>query len=200
MNNKENRIAVYGGAFNPGTNGHRFVAEMILSKTNIDKIILNPDGPRADKDYNIEHHHRKEMIEMFVKDLQKAWLNVEVDDYFFSGKNGRDTTIMQVKDYYRDKLWFEPSFVFGTDVIDFMPDWKDNVNEYIEKKLSKIFIKRPGSEYDLTWFENYEILETKLIDISSTKVKEYLKENKEQVSELIIPNIRDYIIENNLYA
>jgi hypothetical protein len=31
-----------------------------------------------------------------------------------------------------------------------MPNWKDNENQYIEKKLSKIFIKRPGSEYDLT--------------------------------------------------
>jgi len=200
MNNIKGAIAVYGGSFNPPTNWHKFVIESILTKTSVEKIILNPDGPRADKDYKIEHFHREKMIEMFVSDLRKSWFDVEVDKYFFSGKNGRDTTIMQVKDYYKEILWFEPSFVFGTDVIKAMPNWKDNENQYIEKQLSKIFIKRPWSEYDLSWFENYQIIETKLVDISSTKVKEELKNTNTWVSELIIPNIRDYIIENNLYS
>lgn len=158
MNNIENRIAVYWGSFNPPTNWHKFVIESILNKTKIEKIIFNPDWPRLDKDYKIEHFHRGNMIEMFVGYLQKSWLDVEVDKYFFNWNNGRDTTIMQVKDYYREILWFEPSFVFGTDVINAMPNWKDNTNQYIEKKLSKIFIKRPWSEYDLTWFDNYQII------------------------------------------
>ena len=196
----KNKIAVYWGSFNPGTNGHKFVVESIMTKTSIEKIILNPDGPRLDKDYKIEHNHREIMIEMFVNDLRKSWLDVDLDVHFFSWKNWRDTTIMQQKDYYKDKLWFEPSFVFGTDVINAMPNWKDNRDKYIETQLSKIFIKRPGSEYDLTWFENYQILETELRDISSTKVKELLQSNNSLVSELIIPEIRDYIIENDLYV
>ena len=200
MKNIENRVAVYWGAFNPATNWHKFVIESILAKTSVEKIILNPDGPRLDKDYKIEPYHREKMIDMFVEYLVKNGIDIEVDKHFFSWKNGRDTTIMQVKDYYKEVLWFEPSFVFGTDVINAMPNWKDNENQYIEKKLAKIFIKRPGSEYDLTWFENYQIIETELKDISSTKVKEFLKSNKTQVSELIIPEIRDYILKNDLYV
>jgi nicotinic acid mononucleotide adenylyltransferase len=50
---------------------------------------------------------------------------------------------MQVKDYYKEILGFEPYFVFGTDVIPNMPTWKDNENQYIEKQLKKIFIPRP---------------------------------------------------------
>jgi len=76
---------------------------------------------------------------------------------------------------------------------------KDNTWKYIEKQLSKIFIKRPESEYDLIWFENYQIIETKLVDISSTKVKESLLKNSNQVSDLIIPEIKDYILKNDLY-
>lgn len=199
MRNKENKIAVYGGSFNPPTNWHKFVIESIFTKTNVEKIILNPDGPRLDKDFKIESHHRENMIEMFAADLRKSWFDIDVDKYFFSGKNGRDTTIMQVKEYYKEILWFEPNFVFGTDVINAMPNWKDNENQYIEKQLSKIFIKRPWSEYDLSWFENYKIIDTKLVDISSTKVKEELSKNKNLVSELIIPEIRHYILSNNLY-
>ncbi len=203
MRNIENKIAVYGGSFNPPTNWHKFVIESILNKTKIEKIILNPDWSRDDKDYKIEHYHRKNMIDMFVKYLQKSGLNIEIDKYFLNWntwiKWRKDTTIIQVKEYYREILWFEPSFVFGTDVINVMPNWKDNTDQYIEKKLKKIFIKRPWSDYDLAWFENYQIIETELKDISSTKVKEYLKSNKSQVSELIIPEIKEYILENDLY-
>ena len=204
MNNKENKIAIYGGSFNPGTRWHEFVIENILTKTSVEKIILNPDWPRMDKDYKIEHKHREKIIDLFLENLNEKWFNVWVDKHFFEGANGRDTTIMQVKEYYKEILWFEPSFVFGTDVIEAMPYWKDNKNQYIEKKLSKIFIKRPGSELDLEkalqWFDNYQIVETEFLkDISSSKVKEELKKNKKWVSELIIPSIRDYIIENNLY-
>ena len=193
------KIAVYGGAFNPPTNWHKFVIESVLAKTKIEKIILNPDGPRADKGYKIENYHRREMIEIFLNDIKKSGINIEFDEYFFFWKNGRDTTMMQQKDYYKDKLGFEPNFIFGTDVINAMPSWKDNSLHYIEKELKKIFIPRWEEKYDLNWFRNYEIIKAKKIDISSTKVKEYLQENKKQITELIIPEIKDYILKNNLY-
>lgn len=193
------KIAVYGGSFNPPTNWHKFVIESILQKTKIEKIILNPDGLRADKDYKIENYHRRKMIEIFLNDIKKSGIDIEFDEYFFSWKNSRDTTIMQQKDYYKDKLGFEPSFIFGTDVIDAMPFWKGNSLNYIEKELKKIFIPRWEKKYDLNLFKNYEIIESGKIDISSTKVKEYLQENKKQITKLISPKIKDYILKNNLY-
>ena len=200
MNKIESKIAVYWGGFNPTTNWHKYVIESILQKTKIEKIILNPDGPRLDKDYKIDNFHRREMIEMFIEDIKKSWIDIELNDHFFNWNNGRDTTIMQVKDYYKEILWFEPSFVFWTDVINAMPNWKDNKDNYIEKQLKKIFIPRGEIDYSLEWFDNYQIIETKTLDISSTKVKEFLFENKKEVTELIIPEIKEYILENNLYV
>jgi hypothetical protein len=60
------------------------VIESIISKTKIEKIILNPDGPRIDKDYKIENFHRKEMIELFLKNIKKTDIDIEFDDYFFN--------------------------------------------------------------------------------------------------------------------
>jgi nicotinate-nucleotide adenylyltransferase len=196
----KNNIAVYGGAFNPPTNWHKFVIESIISKTKIEKIILNPDGPRIDKDYKIEKSYRREMIEMFLKDIKKIGIKIEFDDHFFNWQNGKDTTMMQQKEYYKNKLWFIPHFIFGTDTINTMPNWKDNIEQYIEQKLPKIFIPREWNKYSLKDFKNYQILDTKEINISSSNVKEVLIHNKQEVSELIIPEIRKYILKYNLYT
>jgi nicotinic acid mononucleotide adenylyltransferase len=139
------------------------------------------------------------MIELFLKNIKKTDIDIEFDDYFFNWQNGRDTTMMQQKEYYKDKLWFIPHFIFGTDTINTMPNWKDNIEQYIEQKLPKIFIPRNWNEYSLRDFKNYQILDTKKIDISSSNVKEVLIGNKQEISELIIPEIREYIFKNELY-
>jgi len=195
----EKEIAIYWWSFNPPTLGHKHVIESVLNKTKIESIILNPDWERLDKDYNIEKKHRKLMIDLFHNDLNNSWLKVDVEEYFMNWKNWRDTTIMQVKDYYKEILWFEPWFIFWTDVINAMPKWKDNKDKYIEKKLKKIFIPRPWSKYNLDWFENYIVLDSNLVDISSSQVKEELIKNKNNVNELINKDIKEYINENNLY-
>lgn len=193
-------IAVYGGAFNPPTLWHKYVIESIINKTKIDKIILNPDGERLDKDYKVEKSIRSELMDIFFKELQNEWFNIDINKYFLNWENNRDTTIMQVKDYYKEILWFEPYFVFGTDVILNMPTWKDNKNQYIEKQLKKIFIPRPWVEYNLKWFDNYIIVDTPLLDISSTKVKQNLIENKQSVNDLLSKDVKEYVIKNNLYV
>jgi nicotinate-nucleotide adenylyltransferase len=193
-------IAVYGGAFNPPTLWHKYVIESIITKTNIDQIILNPDGERLDKDYKVEKSIRSELMDIFFKELKSEWLDLDIDKYFFNWGNNRDTTIMQVKEYYKEILWFEPRFVFGTDVIPNMPTWQDNTDKYIEKELKKIFIPRHWVKYDLKWFENYIIVDTPLVDISSTMVKQNLIENKQSVDNLLSKNVAKYVIENDLYV
>lgn len=192
-------IAIYWGSFNPPTLWHKYVIESIISKSKIEKIILNPDWYRLDKDYKIDQKTREDLVDIFFEELKEQWINIDINKYFFNWENARDTTIMQVKDYYKDQLWFEPSFVFWTDVIPAMPTWKDNKNKYIEKKLKKIFIPRPWTKYDLTWFENYIVLDTPMIDISSTMVKQNLLNNKENINNLLSNNIKEYVIKNNLY-
>lgn len=192
-------IAVYGGAFNPPTLWHKYVIESIMNKTKIEKIILNPDGERLDKDYKVEKSVRSELMDIFFKELKNEWFNLDINKYFFNWKNNRDTTIMQVKEYYKEILWFEPWFIFGTDVIANMPTWRDNTNQYIERELKKIFIPRPWVTYNLDWFDNYIIVDTPLLDISSTKVKQNLIENKQSVNDLLSKDVKEYIIKNNLY-
>lgn len=194
-----NNIAVYWGSFNPPTLSHAEVIKVVLEKTKIEKIIFAPDWERQDKDFKIPFLHRKNMINIFFDVLKSNWLNIELDSYFLEWKNWNYTTTVQVNDYFYNKLWFYPWQIFWTDVINSMPNWTWNYDNIIEKKLKKIFLKRPGFEFDLKWFDNYILLDIpEMLEISSTMAREMIR-NKQKTNNVLFPEIRDYIDNNLLY-
>lgn len=190
-------IAIYWGAFNPPTLWHQEVMVKMITKWYVDKIIFSPDGQRFDKNYWISHQERKDILEIFASEIYQKWLNIEFEDYFL--KTNIPTTTMDVEEYYRQKLGFQPYHIFGIDTISFMPKWTWNKEKYLEIKLKKIFLMRK-------WFllpenidmENYLILDLDIIDISSTLVREMLK-NKWKVSHVLTPWVYNYVLKNELY-
>ncbi|MFK7780124.1 MAG: adenylyltransferase/cytidyltransferase family protein [Candidatus Gracilibacteria bacterium] len=193
------KIAIYGGAFNPPTLGHYHIIEQIFKNSSIEKIIIVPDGVRLDKEYFINKEDRFELINIFIKELNQKGYNIELNNHFFEGKNDSDTTTYEVDKYFINKLGFEPYHVFGTDISGGIKNWSGNPNKYVEKKVKKIFVPRGGSifnDYDL---ENYELLNTdSQTDISSTKVRNNIANNK-NINKFVSIEIKEYIIERNLY-
>ncbi len=191
------KIAIYWGAFNPPTLWHQEVMVKMITKWYVDKIIFSPDGQRLDKNYWISHQERKDILEVFASEICQKWFNIEFEDYFLH--NNIPTTTMEVENYYRQKLWFQTYHIFGIDTLSSMPNWTGNTDKYLEKKLKKIFILRKWflipDEIDM---ENYEILDLDILEISSTLVREMLK-NKLQVRHILSPWVYDYIMKNELY-
>ncbi|MDD2870412.1 MAG: nicotinate-nicotinamide nucleotide adenylyltransferase [Candidatus Gracilibacteria bacterium] len=195
-------IAIYGGSFNPPTLGHIQVVKGVLEHTDIKKIIVAPSGDRLDKSHNIEHNNRKKLIEIFIKVLKESGVNVDLDLYFFEGKNNGITTTLQEEKYFKQKLGLEPTFIYGSDVVTHMHNWVGNDNKYIEKKLKKIFINRPGYEFKPQNYslDNYILLDIpELIQVSSSVAREMIK-NKQSVADILNPEIVKEIINNNLYT
>ncbi|MDD3793515.1 MAG: nicotinate-nicotinamide nucleotide adenylyltransferase [Candidatus Gracilibacteria bacterium] len=190
-------IAIYGGAFNPPTIGHFQVIKGVLEKGIVDKIIFSPDGQRKDKDYKISFEKRTRILEIFFEELKQRGLNVDFEKYFL--KNPGNTTTIQVEQYFSNKLGFQPYHIFGVDTISTMPNRIGNTDKYIENKLKKIFIKRKGflvpENIDM---QNYMMLDLEILEISSTTVREMIK-NKMRVEHILTPKVKDYIEENGLY-
>lgn len=190
-------IAIYWGAFNPPTIWHFQVIKWVLEKGIVEKIIFSPDWTRKDKDYKIQNIDREKILELFFSELKQRWLNVDFEDYFL--KNPWNTTTIEVENYFKDKLWFSPYHIFWIDTISSMPNRVWNDEKYIENKLKKIFINRKGfaipKELDM---ENYQIFDLNILEISSTTVREMIK-NKMRVDHILTPKVRDYIEENWLY-
>ena len=192
-----NNIAIYWGAFNPPTIWHFEIIEKLLTKNIVEKIIFSPDWTRKDKDYKVQNIDRERMIKIFFTELKQRWLNVDFEDYFL--KNPLNTTTMEVENYFTNKLWFSPYHIFWIDTIMGMPNRIWNESKYIENNLKKIFINRK-------WFslpeelnmQNYQIFDLNILEISSTTVREMIK-NKMRVDHILTPKVRDYIEENWLY-
>jgi len=154
MNTTATETAIYWGAFNPPTLAHIQVVQEVLKTTDITHVIISPSGEREDKDFWIEHADRRKLIEKYVEILKKLWLSVSLDTYFFDTNDSWVTTTKAEQEYFEDRLWMSPYFVFGSDTAENMSWWSNNENRFIEEKLKKIFIQRPWYSFDLErWYK-----------------------------------------------
>lgn len=190
-------IAIYWGAFNPPTIWHFEVIEKLLVSQKVEKIIFTPDWQRVDKDYKIQREKREKILQIFFEELREKWLNVEFEDYFL--KSDWNTTTIEVEEYFSLKLWFSPFHIFWIDTISSMPNWVWNRDKYLENELKKIFINRKWFQIpEKIDMQNYQIYDLSILEISSTIVREMIK-NKIKVDEILTPKVNQNIQENWLY-
>lgn len=192
-------IALYGWAFNPPTLWHFWVVEKLLVWEKVEKIIFTPDGERADKNYGILTQKRQEMIQIFFEEMLRKWLNVEIEKNFLMQKNAQTTT-MDVEEYFTQKLWKHPTHIFWVDVISSMSHWSGNKDKYLEQKLKKIFLMRKGFEIpQMQGFKNFEIFDPDILEISSTTVRQMIK-NGLKVDHILTPKVHEFVMDEKLYV
>ena len=73
MQNKKQRIAVFGGTFNPPHNGHSLLAEKIIEQQIADKILFVPAlrPPHKPGIPSVSFSNRSLMVEMMVKNMNR---------------------------------------------------------------------------------------------------------------------------------
>jgi hypothetical protein len=97
------------------------------------------------------------LLHEFHEQLRWAWYDVDLDLHFFLWKNGADTTTIAENQYFLEKLWKAPEFIYGSDVIPDMPKWG-----WIKKRIymirwfyslysSMINCSEPWSLWTHTW-------------------------------------------------
>ncbi len=200
MNTSQNNVAIYWGTFNPPTLAHMQVVTEVLKTTEISKIIISPSGVRQDKNFWVLENQRRLLIERYIEVLKNAWLNIGFDTHFLEGKNGWFTTTAQEEEYFRKKLGESPWFIFGNDIAKDMPDWSWNIDKFIEHKLQKIFIPRPGYTFDFKKndFKNYMLLDIpNMLDMSSSIARAMIA-GKQSVDGILHPEIAEAIEQNNI--
>ncbi len=201
MKHTSQNIAVYGGTFNPPTLGHMQVMQEILKNTHITHIIMSPSGTRSDKIFGIEDIHRKRMSQICIETLKTQGYSLSLDTHFIDGKHTWLTTTKAEYEYFRESIWEEPTFIFGSDMAQRMHTWENNPDRFVETRLKKIFLHRPGYDFDFEKndFENYILLAiSEMLGVSSTIAREMLR-TKQNVEQVLHPNIIQDIAKHHLY-
>ena len=161
---KENRerVALFGGSFDPPHLGHKRVVEKALKTLNIEKLIVVPAflNPFKNSSYFTEIERFKLTQELFER-LEK----VLVHDYEINQKKSTPTveTLKYLMKYY-DVVYM----IIGADNLKSIENWKEF--EYLNAQITWVIASRSGYEIKSDKLRDFKVLNIN-VDISSTQIR-----------------------------
>ncbi len=183
------RIGFFGGCFNPPTIAHMEIAEKAIQECNLDKIIFVPMGNKYSKNDLIDFKFRYEMLKIYCNNNSKFEVSNLQENQ--TEKTYAIDTFKQIEKSYLDS---ENFYIMGIDNFLKMQNWK-NYQELI-KNYQYIVFKR-NNLLEQEKYNNVKFIDLSL-DISSSSVRELIKENK-SIEALLYKDVELYIKNNGLY-
>lgn len=195
------KVGIIGGTFDPIHFGHMIIAQTALDEFALDEILFIPSGSSYMKTNVSDKKLRLQMTGISIEDNPKFALStIEVDregnsyayetiaDLQSSNPNNEYYYIIGADTLFNMEKWMHPELIFG--------HIKILVASRIGSDLSDLQckIKELSSKYGA----DIEILSINNIDISSTMIREKIKQNK-SVRYLLHDKVIDFIYKNNLY-
>lgn len=197
------KLGIVGGTFDPIHNGHLILAEHARVEFGLDDILFIPTGnpPHKDKKEISFTNHRYEMVFLAIKsnpcfhissmEMEKEYTTYTVD------------TIESIQNLYKDR---EIYFILGADSFCNIHLWKDYkkllnlCNIIIAKRLDtdNKLLDEKLNIFTKTYKDSIYILESPLIEISSTDIRNRMKEGL-SIRYLIPESVESYIEKNKLY-
>ena len=186
------RIAIYGGSFNPMHIGHEKIVDYVLNNLNMDKIIIIPVGIPSHRENNLEESDTRLKI---CKEIFKGNKKIEVSDIEIKseGKSYTYDTLLKLIDLYgENNEFFE---IIGEDSLKSLKTWK-NYEELL--KICKFIVFRRKDDKNIQIDEeflnnkNIIILENEYYDISSTEIRNMVK-NNEDISAFVNKKVKKLI-------
>ena len=191
------RIGVFGGSFNPPHKMHLNIGVQLVNKQYVDNVIYVPTGSKYKYKNNLlPDKNRLEMLEILTKNYEY----LDVNDYELKDEVVYTCeTLAYFKEVYpNDDIYF----VCGADNLSYIDKWKNG--EEILKNYKILVMKRKGEDID-ELLEKFKIYKNNIVvadieqqDISSTDIRERLK-NKEEVLDELDKEVYEYIRKNKLY-
>jgi nicotinate-nucleotide adenylyltransferase len=190
-----NKIAVFGGSFDPVHNAHIQIAELALNTFKLEKLIfvIAYMPPHKAKSYaNVQD--RIKMLNIAIKDLKRAEISL------FEVQRQETVYSYETLNYFQglypeDKIYM----LIGSDSLVDLPMWK-NI-DYLANKCKFIVAKRPEVKIskDTKYLNRVVFIDTEIRNISSTTVRRLIKENPKKASSFLNDEVYNYIIKNGIY-
>lgn len=202
----KSKIALFGGTFDPIHLGHTAVAAEAAEYIGADKVVFIPAKRSPLKDFFPEagDADRFAMIALAIADKRRF----ELSDYELKKPEPSYTldTVRQFKAIYGSEA--PVHWLIGADGIDDLPYWYKIVELLDECNLS--VMHRAGvappdfSKFEDIWGSErieklqWNVIQTSLIDISSTEIRNRLATGQD-VASMLHSRVADYIRKHNLY-
>lgn len=195
----KNKILVFGGTFNPIHNGHLILAENSINEEGFDKVVFIPTMNPYYKD-TLDFDTRLKMLKMAIKDNDKfAYSSIE-KKYNLEGK--LYLILEKISKLSDDDV----TILIGSDSLMNL-DWWYKVDEIL-KKYKILVLRRDDedeaiemkiNEYKEKYGSHIKVLNNKRVEISSSMIREMIKEGK-SIKYLVTDEVEKFIKDENLYV
>ncbi len=194
------RILLFGGSFNPITNGHLHTARVAATKLGFGEVIFIPCAPHKKSDY-ADYEHRLEMLKLAIAPYGPNSGNPGVKfDFstFERGIEGRPSYTIDTVQHFRDYGFRDIHWLIGSDNVEKSRRW---YRFHELKKICKfVIVNRPGFEIDKSLLvdHNAVVIDGEPLITSSTEIRQRIQRGV-SYDELTSPEVVHYISRHNLY-
>lgn len=196
------KIGLFGGTFDPIHIGHMILMENVINNLDLDKIYVLPNSnpPHKLENKKTALNLRLKMVNEAIKDNPK----LEINDYDYRDNEIHytfDTINYFKKSYPNDEIFF----IMGEDSFLDIEKWK-NYKEILKENLI-IFKRYSNKNFSLIskinqvrkYNKNIYLIDNIALDISSTLIRNLVKENK-SIRYLVNDEVINIIKEEKLYV
>ena len=190
--NQLRTIALFGTSADPPTAAHRDILEWLSAHYDWVAVWAS-DNPFKHHETSLKH--RMAMLKLLIESIDTPRKNISFHEELSYLRSL--LSLAKAKEIWGVEV--EYTLVIGSDLIKQMRQWYQ-VEELL-KQVQILIFSRPGyliEEEDLATLQaiggNYAIADLKLPDVSSTAYR------KTQDQSLVLPAIKDYICQENLYT
>ncbi|MBN1866923.1 nicotinate (nicotinamide) nucleotide adenylyltransferase [Candidatus Sumerlaeota bacterium] len=184
------RIAIFGGSFDPPQVGHVLAVQYVLLTAEIDRALVIPCGRHPfDKDH-VPFEHRSAMCRLAFQPLGERVQVLDIE----GKRDGPSYTIDTIRQLRGLFPGADFEIVIGSDLLNEIDDWK----EAEEVRRSVSFRVLPRLDCNTAETEEEQEIPHYLPRLSSTGVRNMIAQGKDVSSRLPRP-VLGYIREHGLY-
>lgn len=187
------KVGLFFGSFNPIHVGHLIIANYIVSSGVIDQLwfVLSPQNPLKSPKSLLNEYHRQYLLQSAIEGENK--LKCSTIEFHLPRPSYTIDTLTYLEEKFPQHHF---TLVIGSDSFQNIKKWKNS--KTLVAKYPILIYNRPGFEIRTNMPSNVNIVDAPLLDISSTVIRERIKNGKS--IRFFVPDVvHEEILRNHYY-
>jgi nicotinate-nucleotide adenylyltransferase len=186
------KIALFGGSFNPIHNDHIKIMQELINEKIVDEVWIMPCKKHAFNKELVNGKKRVEMIKLAIEEIEGIKIcHIEL-------RSKEKSYTFNTLEKLRSKYYYEFLLMVGSDILYEIDKWHDYQKLLKETKFI-VFGRKSYPIKPVEGLNIFHLIKEETKNISSTKIREKVKEHK-SLEGLVPKPVENYIKKEHLYV